>query len=447
METRWHLSGHRLGDEEFVAYVLTGLDEEIYNSLVSSIVTRVEPISPSELYSQMLSYELRLAKQSGSGGGYSSANAASRGRGNPWNRAGNNSNARGRGRSRGGSGNGGRGSPSGGSRGGYTNSNHRRAPGTLADAAGSQARPCCQVCLKLGHTVNICWYRFDEDYIPEQNAAAMAATSSGTDPNWYLDSEATDHITGELEKLTMHERYNGHDQIRAANGAGMDIDHIGKSVIPTSSRPLHLNHVLHVPRAHKQLVSIHRFTLDNHTFIELHPYFFLIKDQATEKVLLRSPCRGGLYPLLSLPSSTQKLILSAIKPSSQRWHYRLGHPSRDIVLRVIKNNNLSYLSLDYPESVCDACLRAKAHQLPYSKSSSQSTAPLDLVFFDVWGPAVDSFGNKKYYVHFIDDFSKFTWIYLLRHKSEVFQFFKEFQVLVERMFNRNILAIQIDWGR
>jgi hypothetical protein len=44
-------SGSHLGDEEFVACVLTGLDEEIYNSLVSSIVTHVKPISPSELYS------------------------------------------------------------------------------------------------------------------------------------------------------------------------------------------------------------------------------------------------------------------------------------------------------------------------------------------------------------------------------------------------------------
>jgi hypothetical protein len=44
-------TGQQLGDEEFVAYVLTGLDEELYNSLVSSIVTRVEPISPSELFS------------------------------------------------------------------------------------------------------------------------------------------------------------------------------------------------------------------------------------------------------------------------------------------------------------------------------------------------------------------------------------------------------------
>jgi hypothetical protein len=83
-------SGSCLGDEEFIAYVLSGLDEEIYNSLVSSIVTHVEPISPSELYSQMISFQLHLEKQSA--GGFSSlpsANAASRGCGGPWRGSGN----------------------------------------------------------------------------------------------------------------------------------------------------------------------------------------------------------------------------------------------------------------------------------------------------------------------------------------------------------------------
>jgi hypothetical protein len=71
-------SGQTLGDEEFVGYVLTGLDEEIYNSFVSSIVTRVEPISPTELYSQMLAFEHRLTKQAANTSyTSSSANAAS----------------------------------------------------------------------------------------------------------------------------------------------------------------------------------------------------------------------------------------------------------------------------------------------------------------------------------------------------------------------------------
>jgi hypothetical protein len=69
-----------------------------------------------------------------------------------------------------------------------------------------------------------------------------------------------------------------------------------------------------------------------------------------------------------------------------------------------------------------------------------------LVFSDVWGPAMESFGRYKYYVTFIDDYSKFTWIYLLRRKSDVYNAFCEFQKLVERMFDRKILAFQFDWG-
>jgi len=62
------------------------------------------------------------------------------------------------------------------------------------------------------------------------------------------------------------------------------------------------------------------------------------------------------------------------------------------------------------------------------------------------GPAPTSVGKNSYYVSFIDDFSKFTWIYLLRHKSKVFQTFHEFQAMVERQFDRKILAMQTDWG-
>jgi hypothetical protein len=68
------------------------------------------------------------------------------------------------------------------------------------------------------------------------------------------------------------------------------------------------------------------------------------------------------------------------------------------------------------------------------------------VFSDVLGAAPESVGRFKYYVSFIDDFSKFTWIYLIKHKSEVFQCFSDFQNLVERMFGRKFIAMQTDLG-
>lgn len=71
---------------------------------------------------------------------------------------------------------------------------------------------------------------------------------------------------------------------------------------------------------------------------------------------------------------------------------------------------------------------------------------MELIFSDVWGPAPTSVGSHSYYVSFVDDFSKFTWIYLLKRKSEVFQCFHDCQHLIERRFDRKILALQTDWG-
>jgi hypothetical protein len=138
-------TGQLLGDEEFVAYVLMGLDEEIYNSFVSSIVTCVEPISPSELYSQMLSFELSLDKQTGGAGGYSTVNVATRGRGGLWTCRAPSQSGRGC--------NGGHGAPTGNC-GGYNNTNARRASGSPSD--GGQFHPRCAVCFKVRHTTANC---------------------------------------------------------------------------------------------------------------------------------------------------------------------------------------------------------------------------------------------------------------------------------------------------
>jgi hypothetical protein len=144
---------------------------------------------------------------------------------------------------------------------------------------------------------NVCWYHFDEEFVLNTHVAAMASSSTSNDPNWYLDSGATDNITDELERLTMHERYTSNHQISVANGACMNITHVDKSILPNPSHPLYLNNILHVPHANKQLVPIHCFNLNNHTYIELHIFFFLIKDQATRMVFLHGPFRCGLYPL------------------------------------------------------------------------------------------------------------------------------------------------------
>ena len=221
----------------------------------------------------------------------------------------------------------------------------------------------------------------------------------------------------------------------------MAIDHIVHTTISTPDRDLLLNDVLHVPEATKNLISASKLAIDNDTFVEIHPHFFLVKDLETRRVLLRGRGRRGLYPVRHTGSDAKKHMLSATKLSSDRWHPRLGHPSPLIVSKIISKNNLPCANSFNKDSVCDACQKGKSHQLPYPKSISESKFPLELVFSDVWGPAVETVGRKKYYVSFIDDYSKYSWIYLLKKRSEVFQVFHNFQALAERKFDSKIIAV------
>jgi hypothetical protein len=65
------------------------------------------------------------------------------------------------------------------------------------------------------------------------------------------------------------------------------------------------------------------------------------------------------------------------------------------------------------------------------------------LFFEMSGDQPPSFRNNNYYIYFLDDYSKFTWIYLLKHKSEVFQKFQDFQAHVERLFNHKCSSCKL----
>jgi len=106
------------------------------------------------------------------------------------------------------------------------------------------------------------------------------------DTNWYVDSGATDHLTSEPEKLTIRDKYGGHDQVHTASGTGMEINHVGSSILRTRTSNIHLKNILHVPQATKSLLSVNCLARDNNAFLEFHPDHFSIKEQGTSRTLL-----------------------------------------------------------------------------------------------------------------------------------------------------------------
>ncbi|PKU64015.1 Retrovirus-related Pol polyprotein from transposon TNT 1-94 [Dendrobium catenatum] len=96
---------------------------------------------------------------------------------------------------------------------------------------------------------------------------------------------------------------------------------------------------------------------------------------------------------------------------------------------------------------CSACVRAKSHRLPFSKSVSKTTSASELVHCDVWGPSpILSLQGYKYYLIFVDDYTHFTWVYPLRAKSDAFSTFIKFKSTTEKQLNQSIKNFRTDGG-
>ncbi|XP_071676997.1 uncharacterized protein [Lolium perenne] len=101
----------------------------------------------------------------------------------------------------------------------------RRPKGGRAKKPGRLASPwqegvLCQICKKESHSANECWWRYgddDDDGTPTDTKGAY-----GVDTNWYMDTSATNHVTGQLNKLTVHDTYQGRDQVHNASGQAND---------------------------------------------------------------------------------------------------------------------------------------------------------------------------------------------------------------------------------
>lgn len=164
-------------------------------------------------------------------------------------------------------------------------------------------------------------------------------------------------------------------------------------------------------------------------------------------MLLQAKCKGGLYPLSNAwpPTANSRQAFSTNKVDPEVLHRRLGHHASSIVLEILQSNKLASVP-NKSLPVCDAYQQSKIHQLPYSVSDRQSLEPLELVHSDVGGPAVASIGWFKYYVSFLDDFNRFTWIHLLKHKSDGERVFVQFQKHTKCLLGTKIPYVQSDWG-
>ena len=96
---------------------------------------------------------------------------------------------------------------------------------------------------------------------------------------------------------------------------------------------------------------------------------------------------------------------------------------------------------------CNACILGKHHKQSFQNSKFRATRKLSLRHANLCGPVhVPTVNGNKYILTFIDDYSRMCWVYLLKEKSQVFDMFKKFHLLIKNEAQVNIVTIRTDNG-
>ncbi|GEM10170.1 hypothetical protein Rt10032_c10g4187 [Rhodotorula toruloides] len=152
----------------------------------------------------------------------------------------------------------------------------------------------------------------------------------------------------------------------------------------------------------------------------------------------------GAYALLASGSATIELTT---------WHRRFAHLSLRSIDALARSKHVTGLKVDGSgrsktsgSHICNVCHVARSSRLPFPRSDSIASTPLELVHSDVLSINVPSLGGRRYVVTFVDDHTRMLWVEPLARKSDVFEAFVRFKAKVENESGRRIQRFRSDNG-
>jgi transposase InsO family protein len=212
-----------------------------------------------------------------------------------------------------------------------------------------------------------------------------------------------------------------------------------------SGNSMKMKDVLYVPGLTKNLLSISALEKKGFrvAFID-GEVFMWAKGETLKEAIVIGKEEGGLC---KLKDHSEAAMTHAIENSSELWHRILAHINYKALPYVCKAvTGLPKLKVEH-EGVRNGCAQGKNIKNPFPKRNNKVEGALELIHSDVCGPMPSSsISGYVYYVSFIDDYSRKTWVYFLKSKDEVFSKFKEFKALIENLSERKIKILRSDNG-
>ena len=322
----------------------------------------------------------------------------------------------------------------------------------------------CYFCKKRGHFKNQC-QRYAEwrskkrqggqaNVINQENRDEQLFLVGSASSRWVIDSGATCHISSQKDHF--HDFDKSHaERVSVANGqqilssgrGSVEIEFIDKSGRVSNYT---INNVLYVPEIRGNLLSVGQLAKIG-LYVKFGEEDCEIWSSVPRRCIAVGSYSAGLYNL-QVPNQVNS-VDGGIQYCPHQWHRILGHRDLRAVRNLIDSDMVDGIKAASCDSNCKddcvICITCKLTRAAFPKKSDyRAKKPLELIHSDLCGPMpTKTPSGKRYVLTLIDDYSRYTLIYLLKSKSEAFQRFKEYRAMVENLLGAKIKAIRTDRGK
>jgi transposase InsO family protein len=327
---------------------------------------------------------------------------------------------------------------------------------------GPKANDVCNYCKEKGHWKNECPKKRKQQLEQKPGSGSAAVAIDGTNSEedialvadehthhvdvWVLDSGASYHICPRREWFSTYEQIDG-GNVSMANSSVCKAVGIGSIKIRThDGKFCTLHDVRHVPLMTKNLISLSLLDSKGFSFKGEGGAIHVCRGS---NVILKGIKRGTLYFLQGSTVTGSAAVASSVVHQddlTRLWHMRLGHMG-ERGLQILSKEDLlgghKIKSLEF----CEHCVFGKLHRSKFPKAVHRTKGTLDYIHSDCWGPSrVESLGGHRYFMSVIDDYSRMTWVIMMKHKSEAFKNFRQWKTLVENQTGKKIKRLRTDNG-
>lgn len=214
---------------------------------------------------------------------------------------------------------------------------------------------------------------------------------------------------------------------------------------------LSLHNVLFIPEFKYNLMSVSLLTQTLNSEVRFTPSDCFIQDITQELMIGQGREIGNLY-VLNFPISHNALYVQGMSSvcatyavDSVTWHRRLGHSSMNKIAELSDVLTIPKGKMNKTHSPCHIFHLSKQKHLPFSNRQNMCTTSFELVHIDTWGPfSVPTVDGFRFFLTIVDDYSRATWVYLLKHKSDVSYVFPGFIQMVETQYKMKVCSVRSD---